>query len=107
MQLFAIMRTLTNYKNIDTWNDYFQKNDDLIFLGKTSKDIEQAQIKNKTAIFYGLQNCSPIEDNIEYVEILKNQGVLFMQLTYNNQSLLATGCYEDRDSGITRMGKKL
>jgi microsomal dipeptidase-like Zn-dependent dipeptidase len=30
-----------------------------------------------------------------------------MQLTYNNQSLLATGCYEKRDSGITRMGKEV
>ena len=30
-----------------------------------------------------------------------------MQLTYNNQSLLATGCYEDHDAGITRMGKQV
>ena len=30
-----------------------------------------------------------------------------MQLTYNNQSLLATGCYEDNDSGVTRMGREV
>ena len=30
-----------------------------------------------------------------------------MQLTYNNQSLLATGCYEAEDSGITRMGQEV
>jgi microsomal dipeptidase-like Zn-dependent dipeptidase len=30
-----------------------------------------------------------------------------MQLTYNNQSLLATGCYEAEDPGITRMGKQV
>jgi len=30
-----------------------------------------------------------------------------MQLSYNNQSLLATGCYEDEDSGITRFGKQV
>ena len=30
-----------------------------------------------------------------------------MQLTYNNQSLLATGCYEKRDTGITRMGREV
>ena len=94
-------------KNINTWNDYFQKNNDLIFLGKTSKDIDQALKENKTAIFFGLQNCSPIEDNIEYVEVLKKQVVLFMQLTYNNQSLLATGCYEEKDAGITRMGREV
>ena len=93
--------------NLKKWNSYFNENSDLIFQGKNSKDIENAQTQNKTAIFYGLQNCSPIEDDISNVEILKNQGVLFMQLTYNNQSLLATGCYEQRDSGITRMGKEV
>ena len=34
-------------------------------------------------------------------------GAVFMQLTYNNQSLLATGCYEENDSGVTRMGKEV
>jgi len=94
-------------KNIENWNIFFQENSDLIFQGKVSQDIKKAKDENKTAIFYGLQNCSPIEDNIHYVEVLKNSGVLFMQLTYNNQSLLATGCYENRDSGITRMGREV
>jgi len=94
-------------KNIQQWQLYFQKNNDLLLHGNTSQDIEIAHQQNKTAIFFGLQNCSPIEDNIDYVEALKKQGVLFMQLTYNNQSLLATGCYEKKDSGITRMGKEV
>ena len=29
-----------------------------------------------------------------------------MQLTYNNQSLLATGCYEKKDSGVTNFGRE-
>ena len=29
-----------------------------------------------------------------------------MQLTYNNQSLLATGCYEKSDSGVTNFGRE-
>ena len=94
-------------ENIENWNIFFQKNSDLIFQGKKSQDIKKAKSEDKTAIFFGLQNCSPIEDNIHYVEVLKNSGVLFMQLTYNNQSLLATGCYESRDSGITRMGREV
>ena len=93
--------------NIELWKKYFENYSSLIFQGFNSKDIEKAKQENKTAIFFGLQNCSPIEDNIEYVEILKQQGVLFMQLTYNNQSLLATGCYEKKDAGITRMGREV
>jgi microsomal dipeptidase-like Zn-dependent dipeptidase len=48
-----------------------------------------------------------MEDDIRLVEILHTLGARFMQLTYNNQSLLATGCYETNDTGITRMGKQV
>ena len=94
-------------KNIKTWNNYFNNFNDLIFPGKNFKDIEKAHRENKTAVFFGFQNCSPIGDNINLVEAIHNLGILFMQLTYNNQSLLATGCYEKIDSGVTRMGKEV
>ena len=94
-------------KNIKTWNNHFNNFNDLIFPGKNFKDIEKAHRENKTAVFFGFQNCSPIGDNINLVEAIHNLGILFMQLTYNNQSLLATGCYEKIDSGVTRMGKEV
>ena len=93
-------------KNVEIWNKHFKENKDLIFHGKTFKDIEKANKEKKTAIFFGFQNCSPIEDDICLVEKVYDLGARFMQLTYNNQSLLATGCYEKNDSGVTRMGKE-
>ena len=94
-------------KNVDDWHRLFDGFSDLIFHGKTFKDIEKAKQENKTAIFFGFQNCSPIEDDINLVESVHDMGAVFMQLTYNNQSLLATGCYETNDSGVTRMGKEV
>ena len=94
-------------KNVEAWNKHFQDYKNLIFHGKTFKDIEKAHQEKKTAIFFGFQNCSPIEDDISLVEKVHNLGARFMQLTYNNQSLLATGCYEKNDSGVTRMGKEV
>ena len=91
---------------INSWNKHFKENSDLIFLGKDFKDIERAKIENKTAIFFGFQNCSPIEDDITLIEKVHEQGCRFMQLTYNNQSLLATGCYEKIDSGVTNFGRE-
>ncbi len=89
------------------WDELFKKNSDLIFLGKDFKDIEKAKSENKTAIFFGFQNCSPIEDDLKLVEKVHELGCRFMQLTYNNQSLLATGCYEKVDSGVTNFGKEV
>ena len=88
------------------WKKFFNENSDLIFLGKSFKDIEKAKLEKKTAIFFGFQNCSPIEDNIALVEKVYEHGCRFMQLTYNNQSLLATGCYEKNDSGVTNFGRE-
>jgi membrane dipeptidase len=93
--------------NIEAWNSYFERFPELIFQGHTGDDVRLARQTNRTSIFFGFQNPSPIEDDIRLVEILHTLGVRFMQLTYNNQSLLATGCYEPVDSGITRMGKEV
>ena len=92
--------------NLKDWDKLFNENSDIIFLGKDYKDIEKAKSENKTAIFFGFQNCSPIEDNIQLVEKVHEHGCRFMQLTYNNQSLLATGCYEKNDSGVTNFGRE-
>ena len=93
--------------NIERWNRWFEHHPDLIFPGRWSDDVRRARETGRTAIFFGLQNPSPIEDDIGLVEIVHALGVRFMQLSYNNQSLLATGCYEAEDPGITRMGREV
>ena len=94
-------------QNVIDWNRRFEDYSALIFQGRTASDVLKARKEGRTAIFFGFQNCSPIEDNIGLVEVCHQLGVRFMQLTYNNQSLLGTGCYEENDPGITRMGKQV
>ena len=93
--------------NIEKWNRWFERFPDLIFHGEWASDVSKAQETGRTAIFFGFQNPSPIEDDIGLVEVLHKLGARFMQLSYNNQSLLATGCYEAEDPGLTRMGKQV
>ena len=94
-------------QNIEQWNRWFETYPDLIFQGRTGADVERARKTGRTAIFFGSQNPSCMEDDIGLIEILHTLGLRFMQLTYNNQSLLASGCYEDEDTGITRMGREV
>ena len=111
--LNAVHATIVYHEDYDEfleklkqWDKLFKDNSDIIFLGKDYKDIDKAKSEKKTAIFFGFQNCSPIEDNINLVEKIHDHGCRFMQLTYNNQSLLATGCYEKNDSGVTNFGRE-
>ena len=110
----AVHATITYHENfretvlnIEAWNRHFERHPDLIFQGFTADDITVARETGRTAIFFGAQNPSCIEDDIGLVEVLHRLGLRFMQLTYNNQSLLATGCYEDDDTGLTRMGREV
>ena len=112
--LDAVHVTLVYHEDYDEflletkkWQKLFKENSDLIFLGRDVKDIDKAKSEEKTAIFFGFQNCSPIEDDIKLVEKIHDLGCRFMQLTYNNQSLLATGCYEKNDSGVTNFGREV
>ncbi|MDD1780317.1 dipeptidase [Enterovibrio sp. ZSDZ35] len=89
------------------WNLHFERNSDLIVPVMTMDDVRIAKQQGKVGIFFGAQNCSPIDDEIGLVEVMRKLGLLIMQLTYNNQSLLATGCYEQEDSGVTRFGKQV
>lgn len=93
-------------RNVAQWHEMFRKHSDLIMPGRFAEDVLAAQHSGRTAIFFGFQNCSPIEDDIHLLEICHTLGARFMQLTYNNHSLLAGGCYEAEDCGITRMGRQ-
>lgn len=93
--------------NLEAWNRHFEDHPDLICRAGCAADIRAAKAAGRTAIVFGAQNPSPIEDDIGLVEILHALGLRFMQLSYNNQSLLATGCYEAEDPGITRMGREV
>ncbi|AUM75867.1 peptidase M19 (plasmid) [Paracoccus jeotgali] len=94
-------------RNITDWNLRFQRHSDLIMQAFTGDDIRHARATGRTAIIFGFQTPAPIEADIGLVEVVHRLGARFMQLSYNNQSLLATGCYEAEDPGLTRMGRQV
>jgi membrane dipeptidase len=108
----AVNATIVYWENaretltrIAEWNLRFEQHPDLVMPARTMDDVLAAKQSGRIAILYGLQNCSSIEDDIGLVKVFRDLGVRTMQLTYNNQSLLATGCYETFDGGVTRFGR--
>ncbi|GAA3543154.1 dipeptidase [Zobellella aerophila] len=92
---------------IAEWNRQFEQHGDLIMPVRSAADIRRAKAEGKVGVMFGAQNCSPIEDDIGMVEVMRDLSLMIMQLTYNNQSLLACGCYEAVDSGVTRFGRQV
>jgi membrane dipeptidase len=94
-------------RNIRTWQHLVEANGDIAVLVRSGQEIRQAKLDKKIAVILGFQNSSPLDGDIDMVGVFHQLGVRVMQLTYNNQSLIATGCYEDADAGITRFGRQV
>jgi len=91
--------------NVASWKRMYREHDDIILQVKTTADITRAKQEGKTGIILGWQNTSGIEDRIEYLPIFKELGVNIMQLTYNTQNFVGSGCYESVDSGLSDFGR--
>ena len=91
---------------LSEWNRLFADHGDLIMRGTSAGDVVKARDSGRTAIFFGAQNPAPMEDDLGLIESLHQLGLRFMQLSYNNQSLLCSGCYEAEDTGLTNMGRE-
>jgi membrane dipeptidase len=87
------------------WNEHFRRYSHLIAFAGSGEEIDAVIESGRTAILFGLQNPSPIEADIGLVQVLHQLGIRFMQLSYNNQSLLCTGWTEKEDTGLTNMGR--
>ncbi|GGF64203.1 dipeptidase [Alteromonas lipolytica] len=92
--------------NIVEMNQFFEENNDLIIPVTKTSDIAKAKAEGKTGIILGFQNANAFEDQIGYVEIFKKLGVGIVQMAYNTQNLVGTGCYE-RDGGLSGFGREI
>ncbi len=99
--------TEESFKKIKEMEQLFFENKDIIFHAKSTKDILDCKNNNKVAFIYGFQNSAPIANDIFLLEKFFNKGLRFMQLTYNNQTPLGGGCFEPKDSGLSRFGKEV
>ena len=93
--------------NIAQWLRWFDRHRDLIMPVRRTSDIGAAKTAGRTGIVLGFQNGSPIEDRLDYLALYKQLGVGIIQLTYNTQNLIGSGCYESRDSGLSDFGREV
>jgi membrane dipeptidase len=93
--------------NIAQWKAWFEEHADVITQVHVARDIERAKTEGRVGIILGWQNTSGIEDRLSFVRLFRDLGVRVMQLTYNTQNLVGSGCMESRDSGLSDFGRDL
>ena len=92
---------------IAVWQRHFREHADLIAPVRTTADIARAKAEGRTGIILGWQNLSGIEDRLDYLGLFKALGVGVMQIAYNTQNLVGSGCYEKHDGGLSEFGHEV
>ncbi|HET9428873.1 MAG TPA: membrane dipeptidase [Allosphingosinicella sp.] len=99
----------------DPWSDYQESaeskhniinaNPDRILLVRTAADILKAKREKKFAVVLGTQDTSMVGPELDRLAQLRKDGVMTVQLTYNNRNLAGDGALEPANAGLSKLGK--
>jgi membrane dipeptidase len=96
----AVLRII-KYKKI------INDNPDKFMLVNEVSDINKAKKEKKLGIILGFQDTAPIEDNLDFLNVFYDLGVRIVQLTYNTQNLVGSGCCELSYGPLTIFGRRV
>jgi len=71
---------------------------------KTVADIERARKEKKVGLVFGFQTPTPIEHHTNRWTIFQKLGLRFCSLAYNEANVLAHGCLDPRNGGLSYIG---
>ena len=86
-------------------DDHFAANADLARKVTSVAGIRQAKADGRVGIIYGFQNSTPFEGDERLVAVFAALGVRIVQVAYMTGNLLADGCLEPRNAGLTEFGR--
>ena len=99
----------------DPWSDYQKDialkqnillaNPDRLLLVRNAADILKAKREKKFAVVFGTQDTSMVGPELDRLAQLKKDGVMTVQLTYNNRNLAGDGALEPANAGLSKLGK--
>ena len=92
-------------KSVAEKNAFLNANPDRMMMVRTAADILKAKREKKFAVLLGTQDTVMVGPELDRLAQLKKDGVMTVQLTYNNGNLSGDGSLEPRNGGITKLGR--
>lgn len=91
---------------VNHWRRWIDKNSASVMLATTVDHIHEAKKTGREAIIFGPQNTEMVGLNLDMIGTFYDLGVRIMQLTYQRQNWIGSGCGEQSDDGLTNFGRQ-
>jgi membrane dipeptidase len=95
----------TYQADMDDKRTIFGANPDRLIHVRSAADILKARRERKFGVIIGTQDTAMVGPSLDRLEQFRKDGVLTVQLTYNNANLAGDGAIEPRNGGLTKLGK--
>jgi membrane dipeptidase len=79
---------------------------DYAVVGHSVADILAAHDHGQVAVIFGLESATPLENEVDRLDILYGLGVRQVGIAYSEANALGSGLQEDQDGGLTRFGRR-
>jgi len=73
---------------------------------RTVADIDEAQRSGRVGLVFGLEAATPIENEIDRLDVLYGLGLRQIGIAYSDANALGSGLAEARDGGLTLFGRR-
>jgi membrane dipeptidase len=80
---------------------------DLVYVALTIDDLYGAKRNGKIAFVATLECATPIENELDRVDVLYGLGIRSMGITYSESNALGSGLKEANDGGLTQFGRRV
>jgi membrane dipeptidase len=72
---------------------------------RTTAHLAEAKKTGRLGVIYGFQDATPVDRDLDRIEVFGNLGVRVIQLTYNVRNLVGDGCLEPGNAGLSNFGR--
>jgi membrane dipeptidase len=92
-------------EDLEVKRDIIAANPDRLLPIRSATDILKAKRERKLGLLLGTQDSSMVGPALDRLGQLKKDGVMTVQLTYNNRNLAGDGALEPGNAGLSKLGK--
>ena len=92
--------------NFAQWHERVGSRSDALIV-KSVDDIRAAKASGKHAFILSTQTPTIVEDDARFLRVFYEMGLRVMQVTYQKRNLLADGCGETANGGLSKFGHEV